>query len=133
MTPSPRRPAPSRSNDPSDERCSTTIIHVAKIRRVRKRLESDHTLSDAAEMLKVLGDPTRLKIVRALMLESPLCVCDLAALAGVSQSAVSHQLRLLRSSRLVRAARDGKLVYYRIDDEHVADIVDPLLKHSGER
>ena len=111
------------------ELCGISVIDLPKVRRVSKALESPDVLAWAAEVLKALADPTRLKIVRSLMLEDRLCVCDLAALAGVSQSGVSHQLRLLRSCRLVRAQREGKMVYYRLDDEHVAQIVRVMLDH----
>jgi DNA-binding transcriptional ArsR family regulator len=114
---------------PSGDRCGANVVHLDKVNRVRRRIETPHALGWAAEVLKALADPTRLKLVRALMIEERLCVCDLAALAGVSASAVSHQLRLLRSCRLVRPEREGKMVYYRLDDEHVAGIVNLVLDH----
>jgi ArsR family transcriptional regulator len=126
MTQPARNPFPDAQ---PDELCGISVIDLPKVRRVSKALESADVLAWAAEVLKALADPTRLKIVRSLMLEDRLCVCDLAALAGVSQSGVSHQLRLLRSCRLVRAQREGKMVYYRLDDEHVAQIVRVMLDH----
>ncbi len=115
--------------DTDDDKCGVNVVHLDKVNRVRQRIESRDALGWAAEVLKALADPTRLRLVRALMIEERLCVCDLAALAGVSPSAVSHQLRLLRSCRLVRAEREGKMVYYRLDDEHVAGIVNLILDH----
>ena len=111
------------------EKCGVNVVHLDKVNHVRQRIESRDALGWAAEVLKALADPTRLRLVRALMIEERLCVCDLAALAGVSASAVSHQLRLLRSCRLVRPQREGKMVYYRLDDEHVAGIVNLILDH----
>jgi len=105
------------------------VVHLDKVNHVRRRIETPDALGWAAEVLKALADPTRIKLVRALMIEERLCVCDLAALAGVSPSAVSHQLRLLRSCRLVRPEREGKMVYYRLDDDHVAGIVNLILDH----
>jgi len=105
------------------------VVHLDKVNRVRKEIEPPHSLGWAAEVLKALADPTRIKLVRALMIEERLCVCDLAALVGVSPSGVSHQLRLLRSCRLVRPEREGKMVYYRLDDDHVAGIVNLILDH----
>jgi DNA-binding transcriptional ArsR family regulator len=114
-----------------DEKCGVNVVHLDKVNHVRRRIETSDTLGWAAEVLKALADPTRLKLVRALMIEERLCVCDLAALVRVSPSAVSHQLRLLRSCRLVRPEREGKMVYYRLDDEHVAGIVNLILDHVG--
>jgi DNA-binding transcriptional ArsR family regulator len=121
-----RKPAP-KASDP--ELCDENIVDLVKVRRVRERLESPAVLVWAAETLKALADPTRLKIVRALMIEQRLCVCDIAALTGVTPSGASHQLRLLRSCRLVRPEREGKMVYYRLDDAHVAGIVEVVLDH----
>ena len=112
-----------------DDRCGVNVVHLDKVNRVRQRIESRDAHGWAAEVLKALADPTRIKLVRALMIEERLCVCDLAALVGVSASAVSHQLRLLRSCRLVRPEREGKMVYYRLDDDHVAGIVNLILDH----
>lgn len=82
-------------------------------------------------MLRVLGDPTRLTIVRALAAEE-LCVCDLATLIGQSQSTISHSLRALRQMRLVRYRKDGKIAYYSVDDAHVSDISALALMHVRE-
>jgi len=84
-----------------------------------------------ADMFKALGDPTRLKIVTAL-LAVELCVCDLSAVCGISESAISHQLRILRNLRIVQYRREGKIVYYRLDDNHVEDLVRQSLAHIFE-
>ena len=118
-----------QTNLPQGELCAENVVDLARVRRVQKRLEPSDVLLWAAETLKALADPTRMKIVRALMIEERLCVCDIATLVGVSSSGVSHQLRLLRSGRLVRPQREGKRVYYRLDDEHVGRIVELVLDH----
>jgi ArsR family transcriptional regulator len=85
-----------------------------------------------AETFKVLGDPTRVRILDALA-RAEVPVCDLAGLLGLTQSAVSHQLRLLRSMRLVRARRDGRHIYYAVDDDHIAKLFEQGLEHVRER
>ena len=82
-------------------------------------------------MFSILGDPTRVRIVDVLA-EGELCVCDIAGHIGISESAVSHQLRLMRSMRLVRARRDGRCVYYTLDDQHVLDLFQQGLRHVSE-
>ncbi len=91
-------------------------------------LEKDVLL--LSEIFKVLADSTRLKIILALM-ESELCVCDISCVVGLSQSAVSHQLRVLRSARLAKYRKDGKMVYYSIDDDHVMGIIKQALEHAN--
>jgi ArsR family transcriptional regulator len=85
-----------------------------------------------AETFKVLGDVTRVRILDALS-RSELCVCDIAQLLGLSESAVSHQLRLLRGMRLVRARRDGRMVFYTLDDQHIVRLFEQGMEHVGER
>ena len=85
-----------------------------------------------AETFKVLGDVTRVRILDALS-RSELCVCDLAQLIGLSESAVSHQLRLLRGMRLVRSRRDGRMVFYTLDDQHIVRLFEQGMEHVGER
>lgn len=89
------------------------------------------TLAALAETFKVLGDPTRVRIAWALSREE-LCVCDLAALLGMSQSAVSHSLRALRDLRLVRHRKEGRIAYYALDDEHIASLLHQGLQHVEE-
>lgn len=113
------------------ESCSCNIIHKEVIEKVNDALPADETLYDLAEFFKVFGDSTRIKIICALF-ESEMCVCDLAALLGVTQSAISHQLRTLKGARLVRYRRDGKVIYYSLDDEHIKHIFDEGLRHITE-
>lgn len=113
------------------ESCSCTIIHDNVIAEVKNKLPEEETLYDLAELFKVFGDSTRIKILCALF-EAEMCVCDLAALLGMTQSAISHQLRVLKQSRLVKYRRDGKVIYYSLDDEHVKHIFDEGLNHILE-
>jgi ArsR family transcriptional regulator len=94
-------------------------------------MRSPEAVAALAETFRVLGDPTRLRIAFALSREE-LCVCDLAALLGVSQSVVSHSLRALRQMRLVRYRKDGKVAYYALDDEHIASLLGEGFRHVEE-
>lgn len=111
--------------------CEENIIHTDALEQVRRLLPEDEVLYDLAELFKIFGDSTRVKILYAL-LESELCVCDLAKLMEVSQSAVSHQLRVLKTSKLVRFRREGKTVYYSLADEHVTRILSQGMEHILE-
>ena len=114
------------------ETCNCTIIHEDIVNKVRKSLPEEETLYDLSDLFKVLGDSTRIKILCALF-EAEMCVCDIAVLLGMSQSAISHQLRVLKQARLVKYKRKGKVVYYSLDDEHVKSIFDQGLIHISER
>ncbi|MBI4317340.1 MAG: helix-turn-helix transcriptional regulator [Chloroflexi bacterium] len=92
---------------------------------------SDAVAQSLAETFSVLGDPTRVRIIYAL-LKAEMCVCDLSALLGISQSATSHQLRVLRNLRLVKYRKDGKIVYYSLDDHHIQDLISEGLAHVQE-
>ena len=95
-------------------------------------VSTDPTIVQAlADTFRLLGDPTRVRIVDALS-EGELCVCDIAAHIGISESAVSHQLRLMRNQRLVRGRREGRCVYYTLDDQHVLDLFQQGLRHVTE-
>ena len=98
---------------------------------MRRQLPEDEVLYDLAELFKIFGDSTRVKILYAL-LESELCVCDLARLMDVTQSAVSHQLRVLKTSKLVKFRREGKTVYYSLADDHVIRILSQGMEHITE-
>ncbi|MGH7351999.1 MAG: ArsR/SmtB family transcription factor [Candidatus Methylomirabilales bacterium] len=111
--------------------CDVPVIHVEKVRALKERLLPGQVVRDLAEVFKVMGDPSRARIVHALSQEE-LCVCDLAAVLGMSVSAVSHQLRILRNLRLVKFRRDGRMVYYSLDDQHVIDIFIKGLHHVVE-
>jgi len=114
-----------------DDICEVECIDKRKVASVRKRMEASYTLANLAELFNALGDTTRMSIIHALSIDE-LCVCDLASLVGMSQSAVSHQLRLLRYSRLVKYRKAGKMVYYSLDDEHVRSIMEEGLRHVKE-
>jgi len=105
--------------------------HQEAIRSAKKSLASDALVFGMAETFKVLGDQTRLKIVLALS-KQELCVLDIATVIGTSESAVSHQLRLLKSLRLVKQRKDGKMVFYSLDDEHIEDLLRVASRHSEE-
>lgn len=114
------------------ETCNCTTIHEDIVNKVRKCLPEEETLYDLSDLFKVLGDSTRIKILCALF-EAEMCVCDIAVLLGMTQSAISHQLRVLKQARLVKYKRKGKVVYYSLDDEHVKSIFDQGLIHISER
>lgn len=98
---------------------------------VQARLLAASTVESVADVFKLLGDPTRVRIVDALS-HGERCVCDIASLIGISESAVSHQLRLLRAARLVRARRSGRLAFYSLDDHHVVGLLHDTRKHVEE-
>jgi len=113
------------------EVCSHSIIHVDIVRRAEKSLPSHEILFDVADFFKIFGDSTRIKILWSLFF-SEMCVCDMCAVLRMEQSAVSHQLRILKQSRLVKYRRDGKVVYYSLDDDHVKAIINQALEHVKE-
>jgi ArsR family transcriptional regulator len=108
-----------------------TVIHHDIVRRVKRRLPEDELLFDLAELFKVFGDSTRVRIICAL-LYAEMCVCDIAVLLGMSQSAISHQLKALRQARLVKYRRDGKVMFYSLDDQHIGSIFRQGLAHVSE-
>jgi ArsR family transcriptional regulator len=114
-----------------DGRCDVVHLHPARVARLRAALIGTDAVGELAEMFRVLGDPTRVRILDALS-HGELCVCDLAALVGLSQSAVSHQLRLLRNLRLVRPRREGRMAYYTLDDRHIITLFRQGLRHVQE-
>ena len=111
--------------------CEETEVHEGAVEQVRSQLPQDEVLYDLAELFKIFGDSTRVKILYAL-LEAELCVCDIAKLMDVSQSAVSHQLRVLKRSKLVKFRREGKTLYYSLADEHVFRILSQGMEHILE-
>jgi ArsR family transcriptional regulator len=112
----------------SEGNCVQEYINQDRVRAALPSLLDDPTAIQLAETFKALSDPTRIRIV-SLLSVSELCVCDLAAALGMSQSAVSHQLRTLRDLRLVRWRRKGRQIFYTLDDEHVADLFRRGLEH----
>lgn len=112
--------------------CNCTVVHEEVVNRTRNNMPEEESLYDLAELFKVFGDTTRIKILYALF-SSEMCVCDIAALLGMTQSAISHQLRVLKQARLVKYRREGKIVYYSLDDSHIEQIFDQGLMHVNER
>jgi DNA-binding transcriptional ArsR family regulator len=109
--------------------CLVRIVHLDRVEKARQEIISERELDRLSLTYKVLGDPNRLKIVMALK-NVEMCVCDLAAFTGSSESAVSHQLRRLKDLALVKSRRDGQIVYYALDDEHVSGLLEVGLEHA---
>jgi ArsR family transcriptional regulator, lead/cadmium/zinc/bismuth-responsive transcriptional repressor len=108
--------------------CEENIIHEEAVLAAQGHLVNGLTATRLAQLFAALSDPTRVRLISALN-ESELCVCDLAAVLGMSQSAVSHQLRQLRNLNLVRFRKEGRIVYYALDDEHIQDLFERGLEH----
>ena len=104
----------------------------ALLERVETDMPDEESLYDLAELFKVFGDTTRIRILYVLF-ESELCVCDIAELLNMSQSAISHQLRVLKQARLVRSRREGKTVFYSLDDDHVRTVIGQGMEHIEEK
>ena len=115
----------------SGENAEGGVIHEDVVARVRERMPDEEPIYEVSELFKVFGDSTRARIICALSIEE-LCVCDLAALLTMTQSAISHQLRLLKTSRLVRSRKQGRVVYYSLDDEHIGEIFAKAFDHVME-
>lgn len=111
--------------------CICEEIHEDLINKAKKNMPKDETLYDLAELFKVFGDTTRIRILYTLF-SSEMCVCDIADLLGMTHSAISHQLRVLKNARLVKFRKEGKVVYYSLDDNHVSQIFDCGLAHIQE-
>ena len=108
--------------------CDILYVDEPRVRAVAAQMPADETIQAVTDVFKVLSDPTRTKIVFALS-RAELCVCDIATLVGLSVSAVSHQLRLLRGLGLVKYRKEGRLAYYSLDDEHTAQLLQDVLSH----
>lgn len=115
----------------SELTCEGLHLDPRVVAELRSSLMRGPAVAALAETFKLLGDPTRVRILDVLS-KSELCVCDIASMLGSSESAVSHQLRLLRSMRLVRARRDGRLVFYALDDQHIVNLFQEGLRHVQE-
>ncbi len=115
---------------PNGETCAITHVHPDGVRRARVATPGHRDAADLAAIFSALGDPTRVRLLSALAAE-PLCVCDLTAVLGITQSAVSHQLRLLRALNLVEARREGKMVWYSLADDHVRALLAVGAAHVG--
>ena len=113
------------------ECCEEFHVHKNLVEFVNKKMPDEDTLYDLAELFKVFGDSTRIRILFVLF-ESEVCVCDIAETLNMTQSAISHQLKILKQNKLVKARRDGKTVYYSLADDHVYKIIEQGLEHVEE-
>jgi DNA-binding transcriptional ArsR family regulator len=113
------------------DKCDIQCIHEDKVQEVKAQLIEEDKVISLADLFKTLGDSTRVKILYALSLKE-LCVCDIAAVIGISDSAVSHQLRVLRGQKLVKFRREGKVLYYSLNDDHVSALFAQGLEHVLE-
>ncbi|MCC8024572.1 MAG: metalloregulator ArsR/SmtB family transcription factor [Clostridium sp.] len=113
------------------ECCDFYQVHEAVVKAVNDKMPDEDKLYDLAEIFKVFGDSTRIKILYVLF-ESEMCVCDIAQLLSMNQSAISHQLRILKQNRLVKSRREGKAVFYSLADGHVRTIINQGMEHIDE-
>ncbi len=111
--------------------CEFMHVHEDIVARVNSRMPPEETLLDLAELFKIFGDSTRIKILY-LLFEAEMCVCDIAQLLGMTQSAISHQLQVLKKSKLVKYRREGKTVFYSLADGHVRTIIGQGMEHIAE-
>ena len=111
--------------------CEETVVHASGVESAVSKLPDETLLFDLAELYKIFGDSTRIKILY-LLYEADLCVCDIAAALGMTLSAISHQLRILKGAKLVKFRKEGKSVIYSLADDHVRTIIDQGAEHVGE-
>ncbi len=111
--------------------CELLCVHENTVKSVNEKMPDDEILYDLAELYKVFGDTTRIKILYVLF-ESEMCVCDIASILNMSQSAISHQLKVLKTNRLVKFRREGKVVFYSLCDGHIKSILNQGLEHIEE-
>ncbi|MFH1537836.1 MAG: metalloregulator ArsR/SmtB family transcription factor [bacterium] len=111
--------------------CEVRVIHENIVKDVEKKMKPNETFQRLGEIFSTLGDPTRLRILHALQ-QHELCVCDIASLLGMSESAISHQLRVLRNTKLVRYRKEGRIVYYSLNDRHVSGFLRQGMEHVEE-
>lgn len=112
-------------------KCDCNVIHEEVVSKVKEGMPAEEGLYDLAELFKIFGDSTRIKILSGLF-EAEMCVCDIAFLLNMTKSAISHQLRILKQARLVKNRKDGKIVFYSLADEHIKQIFDQGLIHINE-
>ncbi len=112
--------------------CEIVRVHEDEVSQVKSEMLEDEFLFEVSDNFKVFGDSTRLKIMYALS-QRDLCVCDLAAVLDMSQSAISHQLRILRSKNLVKFRKEGKMAFYYLADEHVVSMIELCVDHTKEK
>lgn len=113
------------------EQCEFIHVHEDIVKKVNENMPDDETLYDLADLFRIFADSTRIKILYVLF-ESEMCVCDIAQLLGMTQSAISHQLRALKASKLVKFRREGKTVFYSLADDHVRSILGQGMEHVSE-
>lgn len=113
------------------EICESVVIHKEVVENTKTKMPDDTSLNELADFFKIFGDSTRVRILWALSLNQ-MCVCDIAALLNMSQSSISHQLRVLKQNKFVKNRRDGKVVYYSLLDEHISYILKQGLTHISE-
>ena len=113
------------------ELCELTQVHGELVEQVRGHMPDESELFDLAELFKIFGDSTRVKILYVLF-EHEVCVCDIAEILGMTQSAISHQLRIIKQVRLVKSRREGKTIYYSLADDHVKSIIGMAKEHLEE-
>ncbi len=113
------------------EQCEFLFVHQDIVERVKQEMPEDETLFDLAELFKLFGDSTRIKILY-LLFESEMCVCDIAQMLNMTQSAISHQLAILKKSKLIKSRREGKTVFYSLADGHVRTIINQGMEHVLE-
>lgn len=114
-----------------NDTCQIECIHPQVVEKVKSKTGKSSELQELSALFKTLGDYTRIRILDALSI-SELCVCDLACILDMSQSAISHQLRILRTGKIVKHRKDGKNVFYSLDDEHISTIIGQGMDHIGE-
>ena len=119
------------THDHSSECCEAVEVHEELLKIVREKLPAEESLLDLAELFKVFGDSTRIRILFVLF-EAEVCVCDLAAALNMTQSAISHQLNILKRNKLVKCRREGKSMFYSLADDHVRTIVSLGMEHIEE-
>ncbi len=115
----------------TDTMCEFSHVHEDVVKVVRENMPDEDTLFDLAEVFKIFGDSTRIKILYVLF-ETELCVCDIAQLLNMNQSAISHQLRILKQAKLVQSRREGKSIFYSLSDKHVWTILNQGMEHITE-
>ncbi|OQY10852.1 MAG: transcriptional regulator [Marinitoga sp. 4572_148] len=122
-----------KNNNENIEICQTIEIHDDVIKKVRQNTPDEGTLNKLSDLFKVIGDKTRMKILYALMQVEEMCVCDISVVLGKTTSAISHQLRVLRQTDLVKFRKEGKVVYYSLNDEHVKELIKVGYIHVTEK
>ncbi len=112
--------------------CDCNVIHESAVKEVKKSMLSDKVINEVASFFKIVGDPTRTKIL-SILDKNELCVCDIANLLNMTKSSISHQLKTLKEASIVKSKKEGKEVYYTLDDEHVSEVFEVALYHIGHK